>query len=142
MWLLDDGSLVALFELLGATGDPAAILGWKTHLNRVYRDLADASLILSVYDCRTIARPRRQPSPGARRSAPPLRPTWTRPIGATSLPEALYVNRLFFAVQVRPPRYEGEFWPNNWKSGAKPTPIGDVPRRGGSIWRMCAPCWA
>jgi type IV secretion system protein VirB4 len=128
VWLLDDGSLVALLELLGVTGDADAILGWKTHLNRVYKNLADDCLILSVYDCRTVA----PASATAIPVAAPFRTTFAANLDASYrrnlVARGLYLNRLFLAVQVRPPRYEGEFLAEQFEiRRSKPTPIGDVP---------------
>ena len=85
-------------------------------------------LILSVYDCRTIA----PASATAIPVAAPFRTTFAANLDASYrrnlVARGLYLNRLFLAVQVRPPRYEGEFLAEQFElRRSKPTPIGDVP---------------
>jgi type IV secretion system protein VirB4 len=126
VWLLDDGSVFALLELTPLpweTAGGAMHDDWKNHLNRVYKNAADDTVILTVYDCRGLAPPAVYPTArfctsfAAALDARYRQNVFTR---------GLYQNRIYFGVLVRPPRYEGEFLAEQ-REIRRSTPVTEVP---------------
>lgn len=126
VWLLDDGSTFAISELTGlpweTAGDETAD-AWKDNINRVWKNLADDSAVLTVYDCRGLAPEAVYPEAAFRtRFAADLDAAYRRNIFA----RGMFQSRIFLGVQVRPPRYEGEFLAEQMEMRRK-APVDDAP---------------
>ena len=107
--LLDDGSVFAMLELAGLpweTCDRQNVSERQIRLNHTYRNIAADSVVVSVYQCRGMASPDVYPS-GAFRSA--FSESLDTGYRANLFDRSLFDNRLYMGIQVRPPRYAGEF---------------------------------
>jgi type IV secretion system protein VirB4 len=110
---MDDHSTVAMFELDGLpweTAEPETVNLWHERLNNTFRNIAADTVVLYTYQCRGEANPGIYPKGRFRKAFPEaLDLTYRERIFAHGLAPNLYLNRLFLAVQVRSPRYAGEF---------------------------------
>ncbi len=109
MWLLDDGSVYCLLELSGLpweTAEGATHQEWKNHLNRTFKNISDDTVILSIYDCRGLSPPSIYPAGKFRtKFAASLDANYC----SSLFKRGLFINRVFIGIQIRPPRYGGEF---------------------------------
>ena len=107
--VLTDGSAYAMFEVGGIspeTAEPEEVSAWHNRLNLTIRNVANDQLILTVYQCRGLATPDAFPL-GQHRSG--FAAELAAAYRSRLLDRALYSNRLFLAVQLRPPRPAGEW---------------------------------
>jgi type IV secretion system protein VirB4 len=109
VWLFDDGSVYAISELTGRPWETAGEetgCSWKDNLNRIWKNIADDTVIITIYDCRGLALASVYPEASFRtRFAAALDSAYRRNLFA----RGLFSNRLYLGIQVRPPRHEGEF---------------------------------
>lgn len=107
--LLDDGSVFGMFEVTGLpweTSGEVDVLRRHIRLNATYKNIANDTIILSVYQCRGMSDPSCYPV-GIFRTAfsGELDSVYRNRLFDC----ALYDNRIYLGVQIRPPRYAGEF---------------------------------
>lgn len=107
--VLSDGGAYAMFEVDGIrweTAEPEEVSAWHSRLNLTVRNIASDQLILSVYQCRGLATAEAFP-PGQHR--PGFAAELAGRYRQRLLDRSLYSNRLFLALQLRPPRPAGEW---------------------------------
>jgi type IV secretion system protein VirB4 len=105
----DDQSALAAFEVDGLppeTTEPETVNQWHSRLNVTWQNIAAATTVLYVYQCRGAADPSIYPR-GKFRSAFPE--AFDMAYRERLFDQSLYRNRLFLVVQVRSPRYAGEW---------------------------------
>ena len=109
---LDDRSALAMFEVDGLpweTAEPATVNQWHARFNLTLQNIASDTVILYSYQCRGAADPSVYPQ-GSFRTA--FAETFDTLYRERLFEQSLYRNRLFLTVQVRSPRYAGE-WVGN-----------------------------
>lgn len=106
---MDDQSTLAFFEVDGLpweTVEPATINRWHERFNGTFRNISADTVVLYSYQCRGNADPGIYPKGKFRTAFPEAFDMLYR---ERLFEQSLYHNRLFLAVQVRSPRYAGEF---------------------------------
>ena len=106
--LLDDGSAFAMAELTGRpweTNDPRDLIEHHLRLNQTYKQIANDTVIITVYQCRDLSSPSVYPAGHFRSS---FASDLDRAYRDTLLRRTLYRNQTFIGVQIRPERYAGE----------------------------------
>ena len=106
---MSDHSVLAMIEVQGVpweTAEASAINAWHARLNTTIQNIASDTLVLYTYQCRGNADPNVYPT-GSFRSA--FAEAFDMVYRERLFDRSLYWNRLFIGLQVRPPRYAGEW---------------------------------
>ncbi len=107
---LSDRSVFAMIEVDGVpweTAEASAVNAWHDRLNTTIQNVATDTLVLCTYQCRGAAEPGVYPV-GTFRSA--FAEAFDMVYRERLFDRSLYWNRLFIGIQIRPPRYVGEWF--------------------------------
>ena len=106
--LLDDGSTSPWSSLTGRTwetNDPRDLIEHHLRLNQTYKQIANDTVIVSVYQCRGLSSPSVYPAGHFQsRFAADLDQAYQEDL----FRRTLYRNQTFIGIEVRPERYAGE----------------------------------